>query len=239
VLRNGDADSRQAQIHEGVKMSRTEGSSGLARLFVKAGRLIGEFPVILIPAVIPSFWAFIAPLTGLINPAAVLTAGYVGFGVGAWRLLGYLLIYVVLLAVSQGATVALVRDATQGGSARFSRGFAEAVAHFVPLLIASLLAGLIISVASLVFVFPGLVAGFFLWYIVQGVIIDDETGVGALRTSFRFAATYAGETFALILATLVASFAFSFIPYLGWLLMIPTTAYFATLSTLLYLERET
>jgi len=239
VLYGGDGDSRQARIHQGVKMTRTENSSGLAQLFVKAGRLIGEFPVILIPAVIPSFWAFIAPLTGLINPAAVLTAGYVGFGAGAWRLLGYLLIYVILLALSQGATVVLVRDAAKEGSVRLSRGFAETVSRFVPLLITSLLAGLIISVASLVFVFPGLVAAFFFWYIVQGVLIDNQTGIGALRTSFRFAATYAGETFALILATLVASFAFSFIPYLGWLLMIPTTAYFATLSTLLYLGRET
>ena len=220
-------------------MSQSEGSSGLVRLFAEAGRMIGEFPIILIPAVVPSLWAFIAPLTGLINPAAVLTAGYVGFGAGAWRLLGYLLIYVVLLAVSQGATIVLVRDAVRGGSVNLTRGFEEAVKRFVPLFIASLLAGFIISVASLVFVFPGLVAGFFLWYIVQGVVIDDETGVGALKASFRFAATYAGETFAIILATLVVSFAFSFIPYVGWLLMIPTTAYFATLSTLLYLGRET
>ena len=220
-------------------MSRTEGSSKLAQLFVQAVRLIGEFPVILIPAVIPSFWAFIAPLTGLINPAAVLTAGYVGFGAGAWRLLGYLLIYVILLAVSQGATVVLIRDATKEGSVRLSRGFAEAVSRFVPLLIASLLAGLIISVASLVFVFPGLVAAFFLWYIVQSIVIDDTSAIGALQASFRFAATYAGETFAIILATLVVGFAFSFIPYVGWLLMIPTTAYFAALSTLLYVGRET
>ncbi|MGB2983077.1 MAG: hypothetical protein WBC63_04360 [Candidatus Bipolaricaulia bacterium] len=220
-------------------MSRNDGKSSLGKLFVEAGKLIGEFPVILIPAVIPSFWAFIAPLTGLINPAAVLTAGYVGFGVGAWRLLGYLLIYVLLLAVSQGATVVLVRDATKEGSVRLSKGFEEAVSRFAVLLTTSLVAGLIVSVASLVFVFPGLVAGFFLWYIVQGVIIDDATVTGALRSSFKFAATYAGETFAIILAALVISFAFSYIPFVGWLLMIPTTAYFATLSTLLYIQRET
>jgi hypothetical protein len=220
-------------------MSSTGQHESLGSLFVRTGRLIGEFPIILIPAVIPALWQFIAPLTGLINPAAMLTAGYVGFGVGAWRLLGYLLIYVVLLAVSQGATIVLVRDAARGESVNLARGFEEAVSRFVPLIVASLLAGLIISFSSLVFVFPGLVAGFFLWYIVQGIVVDEETGIGALKASFRFAATYAGETFAIILATLVVGFAFSFIPYVGWLLMIPTTAYFATLSTLLYLGRET
>jgi len=220
-------------------MSRSEGGGGFSRLFVEAGRLIGESPVILIPAVLPSFWAFIAPLIGLINPSAVLSVGYVGFGAGTWRLLVYLLIYAVLLILSQGVTVILVRDATQKGSAQLTAGFEEAVSRFLPLFAASMLAGLVISVASLVFVFPGLVAAFFLWYIVQGVIIDNESGVGALRASFRFAATYAGETFAIILATLVVSFAFSFIPYVGWLLMIPTTAYFAAVSTLLYMDRET
>jgi hypothetical protein len=75
--------------------------------------------------------------------------------------------------------------------------------------------------------------------VVQAVILDGRDGVTALQSSFRFAATYAGETFVIILATLVVSFAFSFIPYVGWLLMIPTTAYFAALSTLFYASRET
>jgi len=219
-------------------MSRSASGSGLGKLFVEAGKLIGEFPIILIPAVIPAFWQFIAPRIGLINPAAVLSIGYIGFGAGAWRLLGYSLIYVIFLAVSQGATVALVRDASKQGSVRLYGSLEEAVSKFVPLIVASLLTGLIVSVASLFFLFPALVAAFFLWYIVQGVMIDSASGITALRASFRFSATYAGETFAVILATLVVSFAFSFIPYVGWLLMIPTTAYFAALTTLLYLGRE-
>ena len=211
----------------------------LGQLFARAGRLIGVSPVILIPAIIPAFWQFIAPRIGLINPAATLSASYIGFGAGAWRLLVYMLTLVVLLAVSQGATVSLVREASQGRSARLAGAFEEAVSRLAPLLVTSLLAGIIVSVASLVFVFPGLIAGFFLWYIVQGVILDGESSLGALRASFKFAATYAGETFAIILATLVVSFAFSFIPYVGWLLMIPTTAYFVALSTLFYASRET
>jgi len=220
-------------------MSQSGGRRSLGQLFVDAARLIGQYPAILIPAVAPSVWAFVAPLTGLINPSAALSAGYVGFGAGAWRLLVYLLIYVVILVISQGATVALVREAARAGSVNLPAGFREAATRFVPLFVASLAAAVIVSAASLVFLFPGLVAAFFLWYIVQGVIVDGEPGFGALRASFRFAATYAGETFAIILATLVASFAFSFIPYVGWLLMIPTTAYFAALSTILYTSRET
>ena len=220
-------------------MSRSGSGSGLGRLFVDAGRLIGEFPVILIPAVIPAFWQFIAPRIGLISPAAMLSVGYIGFGAGAWRLLLYSWTYVVFLAVCQGATVALVRDASQSGGVRLYGSLEEAVNRFVPLIVASLLTGLIVAVAGLLFLFPALVAAFFLWYIVQAVMLDDVDGVRAIVASFRFAATYAGETFAIILAILVIGFGFSYIPYVGWLLMIPTTAYAAALATLLYMERKT
>jgi len=220
-------------------MPQTEGRPGLGALFGAAGRMIAEKPIILIPAVIPAFWQFIAPRIGLIDPTAALSVGYIGFGAGAWRLLVYMLAFVVFLIISQGATVILVRDISRQGSADLREGFGEAVKRFVPLLAVSLVAGLIISVASLAFVFPGLVAAFFLWYIVQGVVIDDASTLLALRASFRFSATYAGETFAIILATLVVSFVFSLIPYVDWLLMIPATAYFATISTLLYMGRET
>jgi len=220
-------------------MAQHEGRSGLLELFARAGKMLGEFPILLIPSVIPAIWQFIAPRIGLIDPAAALSVGYVGFGAGAWRLLVYMLAFVVFLVLSQGATVVLVRDVARNGSARLQDGFGEAFGRFAPLFAASFVAGLIISVASLVFVFPGLVAAFFLWYIVQCVVIDDSSALVALQASFRFSATYAGETFAIILVTLVIGFAFSFIPYVGWLLMIPATAYFAAVSTLLYLERET
>jgi len=199
--------------------------------------MVVEKPMILIPAVIPSFWAFIAPIAGLINPAFAAT--YVRFGPGAWRLLVYLLIYIVLVAISQGATVVMVRNITNREEADLVGGFGEAFARLGPLLGASMTAGIIISVASMLLVVPGLVAAFFLWYIIQSVVIDSESVLGALRASFRLVATYPGETFLIILATLVVSFALSWIPVIGGLLMIPVTAYSVTLSTLFYLGRET
>lgn len=220
-------------------MSQTEGRSSLGPLFVRAARMLAAFPILLIPSVIPAFWQFIAPRIGLIDPSAALTIAYVGFGAGTWRLLGYLLVYVLLLALSQGATVVLVRNVVNKEEMSLAAGFGEAFARFIPLFGVSMAAGLIVSVTSLFYIFPGLVAAFFLWYIVQSVVIDSTSIVGALRGSFRFAATYAGETLVVILATLVVSFVFGLIPFVSWLLMIPTTAFFAALSTLLYMDRET
>ncbi|MFC2077726.1 hypothetical protein ACFLTM_02840 [Candidatus Bipolaricaulota bacterium] len=217
-------------------MSRSASGRSLGQLLVDAGRLIGEHPIILIPAVIPSFWAFIAPYIGLLSPA-ILTTGYFGLGFGAWRTLVFLLIYVPLLILSQSATVILVRAATQGDAPSLQSGLEESISRFVPLFTASMLAGIIVALASLVFIFPALVAVFFLWYIVQVIIVNDESALGALRASFGFSATYAGETFAIVLAALVISFAFSYIPVVGPLLMIPTTSYFVALTTLFYLER--
>ena len=88
-------------------MPTNEGRSGLIGLFGRAGKMLGEFPILLIPSVIPAVWQFIAPRIGLINPAATLSASYVGFGIGAWRLLVYMLVFVVCLVISQGATVTL------------------------------------------------------------------------------------------------------------------------------------
>jgi len=209
----------------------------LLDLFARAGRMVIERPMVFIPAVIPSFWAFIAPIAGLINPA--FTASYIRFGPGAWRLLGYLLVYIVLLAISQGATVVMVRNLAGGEKADLASGFGEAFARVGPLLGASFTEGVIISLASLLLVFPGLVAAFFLWFVVQSVVIDSESVLGALRSSFRLVATYPGETFLIILATLIVGFALGSIPVVGGLLMIPVTTYFVTLSTLFYLGRET
>ncbi len=220
-------------------MSRKVGGTGFGRVFVEAGRLIGDHPVILIPAVLPALWIFIAPLVRLVSVRALFAAYYAGFGAGAWRLFVFLLVYVVLLVLSQGLTVILVRNAAESGSAELAKGFEEGSGRSAPLLIASLSAALVVAVGSLVFVFPGLVAVFFFWYIVQAILIDGETAIGAFRSSFRFAATFAGETFAIILAALVLGFAFIYIPQVGWLLTIPVTGYFVTMSTLLFIERET
>lgn len=212
---------------------------GLGELFGEAIRIMGRHPIIIIPAVVPSLWALIAPFIGLIGPAALLTTGYYDIGIGMYivGLLVYVLVYILLLILSQGATVALVRDAYQGGYVSFSDAMGEAFSRFGVLFLASLLAGLMITIGSLLLVVPGLILGFFLWYMVQGIIVDDETASGAISASFRFAGANAGETFVVILVAIIVTVILGFIPFVGWLLMIPTTAYFATVSTLLYLER--
>lgn len=217
-------------------MSQNDASSSLGRLAADAGRLIGKYPMILIPAVIPAIWLFIAPLAGLLNPAVIIAFGYVG--VGSWRIFGFTLIYVFLLAASQGLTIALVRDAVGGRSVSLSQALEEVVLRSSVLLTAAVVAAMIISVSSLVFVFPSLVAAFFLWYFIHGVILEDEGMTEALRSGVRFATARAGETLLVVLAALIIGLTFSYIPFVGWLLTIPTVAYFVTLSTLFFIEQE-
>ena len=211
----------------------------LVSLFIGAARLLGEKPLILIPAIIPSVWAFVAPLAGLVDSSAVLSLSYANLGPAVWRLLGYLLVYIVLLTLSQGATVALVRDAARGERVSLAGGFGEAFARLAPLLAASLAEGVVILAVSLIHYVLGLVAAFFFWFVVQSVVIDSESILGALRGSFRLSATHAGETFLIILATLVLSLVLGWVPILGALLMIPVTAYSVALGTLFYMGRET
>ena len=217
-------------------MPQNGASSNLGRLAADAGRLISKYPLILIPAVIPAIWLFIAPLTGLLNPAAIIALGYVG--VGSWRIFGFTLIYVFLLAVSQGLTIALVRDAAGGGSVSLSQALEEAISRGSVLLASAVVAAVIISVSSLVFIFPSLVAAFFLWYFIHSVILEEEAMTEALRSGVRFATARAGETLLIVLAALIVGLAFIYIPFVGWLLTIPTVAYFVTLSTLFFIEQD-
>jgi len=224
-------------------MSRIGFGMSLGEIFGEAIRLIAQHPIILIPAVIPSLWALVAAVLWLIGPVmSAFSGNYVaGAAVSIAGIVVGALIYEFLFILSHAMTVALVRDAHEGGYASVSEALEDTISCVPALLLATLLSGLIISFGCLFLILPGLILAFLLLYVAQAIMVDEETATGAISASFRTAAAAVGETIGVVfmagIANVISILVLVFVPWLGWILLIPTTVYFTTVFTLLYLER--
>lgn len=225
-------------------MSRIGFGMSLGEMFGEAIRLIAQHPIILVPAVLPSLWALVAALVWLIGPMmAVITGDYVaGSAISIAGIVVGALIYEFLFITGQAVTVALVRNAHEGGYASLSEALEDTISCLPALLLATLLSGLIISFGCLFLVLPGLILAFLLLYVTQAVIVDEESATGAITASFRTAVAAVGETIGVVfmagIANVISVLLLIVIPWFGWILLIPTTVYFTTVFTLLYLERS-
>ncbi|MGB2983536.1 MAG: hypothetical protein WBC63_06720 [Candidatus Bipolaricaulia bacterium] len=225
-------------------MPRIGFGMSLGEILGEAIRLIVQHPIILVPAVIPSLWALVAVLVWLIGPTmAVITGDYVaGSAISIAGIVVGVLIYEFLFILSHAMTVALVRDAHEGGYASVSEALEDTISCLPALLLATLMSGLIIAFGCPFLILPGLILAFLLLYVTQAIMVDEETATGAISASFRTAVAAVGETIGVVFMAGILSgigiLALVFVPWLGWILLIPTTAYFTTVFTLLYLERS-
>lgn len=92
------------------------------------------------------------------------------------------------------------------GSSDFSSVIAEGTKHFGSVLIASILVLTIIALGALLFVVPGIVAGFLLMFTIHYVVDKNLTAMEAAKASYRIAADNAGT----ILVTVLVFFALAF-----------------------------
>lgn len=196
-------------------------------------------PSIIIPSLLPALWVFIAPFVGLAGPLALFATGAftAGYATLMLSMVVFFLIYFILFILAGGMTVAMIRDGYEGRRASLVDALEETLARVVPLVIASILVAILLSIGYMIFVLPGLILTFFLWFVPQAIMLENERAIGSLRKSFEFVRDNTADALIIVLISVGLYAILSLIPFIGWILLLVAMPYFLCLTTLLYVER--
>jgi len=106
------------------------------------------------------------------------------------RLLGYLLLALLLIPLqiiatylAQAALIPVVGDRALGGQMDFKQAWSLVLKRLVPLLVTSLLGGLAVGIGVLLCVLPGLILAFLFAFSAPIVMLENKSGVEALKRS--------------------------------------------------------
>jgi uncharacterized membrane protein len=143
----------------------------------------------------------------------------------------------VLIFLAEGASIEMIRQASMGDPADLSSAWTSTMNNLEPLVLTSILAGIMIALGYALFFIPGLILSFTFYFIIQVVMIDGSSGLEALKASYRFVEANLSDCVIVVLASLAISTVLHSVPVIGPLLGLVSLPYFYTLATLLYLDR--
>ena len=205
-------------------------SGEATEVFQKGWTALRANPVLIVPSLVALLIVFVLSFLLLGSAVGVMMGGMMrgsrGLGMGFGALAGTALLVtglsILLSMVAGGMTVAMAHDTLVGRVTSLASGLAATRRRLVDLIIASILASLIIMIGFLLFVVPGLVAAFFLFFTLPAVMLGGMSGTGALSASVRLVSARLGETLLLAVGLLVigvlvgiVGMIFRFVPVLG------------------------
>jgi hypothetical protein len=210
----------------------------LGEIFSRAFEIYRDNPIMIVPSLIP---------IAVIIVGLLIFAGYIGliavFGeeefVAFSALAGFFLfiiIMIVLFLLAEGMTIEMVREASSGKKADLSYAWQATMAKTEPLLITSLLAGIIIALGFVFFIIPGVILSFAFYFVAQTVMIDGHSGTQALKASYRFVEANLSDALIIVLVSLAIGSVLPNIPFIGPLISFISFPYIYGLATLLYLD---
>jgi len=209
----------------------------LGDIFSRAFQIYRDNPIMIVPSLIP-----IAALVLVM----VIFAGYMGlvavFGRGEFiafsalaGLFLFLILIIVLFFLAEGMTIEMIREASSGNKADLSYAWQVTREKMEPLVLTSLLAGIMVAFGYVLFLIPGVILSFAFWFVAQTVMIDGKSGTEALKASYRFVEANLSDALIVVLACLVIGTVLPTIPFIGALLSLLSLPYIYGLATLLYL----
>ncbi|HDD68857.1 MAG TPA: hypothetical protein ENG61_00670 [Candidatus Korarchaeota archaeon] len=224
---------------------------GLGDLFSRAADFCTSNPLVFLPPV----------LSGIISAIIFLALGVSAFGMfrgfrppigprGGYYpptgIYGYLglralasIIVMIISLIFNGWTISMVKQGVEQNVIDLSSSLSYTLSKFVPLLIASILVGIIVGIGLLLCVIPGLIALILLALTLQAVIVDDYGAVESLSVSFNIVKRNFFEVLIIVIVQFVVAFILGSVPYIGSILAELAGAYFTVLLTLLYYGRRT
>jgi len=145
----------------------------------------------------------------------------------------------IISLIFNGWTISMVKQGVEQNVIDLSSSLSYTLSKFVPLLIASILVGIIVGIGLLLCVIPGLIALILLALTLQAVIVDDYGAVESLSVSFNIVKRNFFEVLIIVIVQFVVAFILGSVPYIGSILAELAGAYFTVLLTLLYYGRRT
>jgi hypothetical protein len=166
--------------------------------------VIKRYPLVAVPTLAAQGVVFVLTLLFFGGAAAAVMIGGGAGLVGA--LFGFALLWVVgglLTLVASAVTIVMARDALDGRDPSFGEGVSAVMARLGDVVGASVLFGLIVFVASLFLVIPGVVAAFFFMFTLPAVLLDGAGPVDALGRSARLVRQNLGPALGLVIGVIV------------------------------------
>lgn len=224
----------------GIEQAAAPGKMTLGDIFSKALEIYRENPIMIVPSLVP--------VAGLIL-GLIFFAGFVGLAAvsGRERLLAFtavggiilfVIILIVLFIVAEGVTIEMVTEASAGRKVDLAIAWAASRSKMEPLILTSVLAGIIIALGYVLLIIPGIILSAIFYFVAQEVMIDGKSGTEALRASYAFLKANLEDSIVIILASMAISLILPMIPLIGFLLSLVALPYIYALSTLLYLDRR-
>jgi hypothetical protein len=217
------------------------GRMTLGEIFSKAFEVYRNNPIMIAPSLLPIAVSILGLLlfAGFIGAAAILGGG--GGGFLAVSAIGGLLLFMIVLIVSffvaEGVTIEMIKEASAGNRADINSAWESSKGRMEPLILSSILAGIITVLGYLLLIIPGIILSFIFYFVAQAVMIDGRSGMDALKTSYGFVKENLSDAVILILVSMVLSIVLSVIPLIGPLLCLLVIPYIYALATLFYLDR--
>ena len=216
------------------------GKRDLGEIFSEALEIYRHNPILIVPSLVPVSALVLGMLifVGYLGLMAIFADG----GFLALSFLASLLLFAVLMVVliflAEGASIEMIRQASMGDTADLSTAWTSTRNNLEPLVLTSILAGIMIALGYALFFIPGLILSFAFYFITQVVMIDGRSGLEALKASYRFVEANLSDCLIVVLASLAISAVLHSIPVIGPLLGLLSLPYIYALATLLYLDRS-
>ena len=209
--------------------------------------LVKRYPVIVAPPLIAMAIVFVLTLL-FFGGAATMVAvgGLAGRGAGvAGALLGGALLFLLFFAVSMlvnlissAVVVVMAKDALGAREPSMGDAFAAVMARLTDVVVASVLFAVIVGIASLFLVIPGIIAGFFLMFTLPAVLLDNVGAIDGIKRSATLVKNNLGPVLGLVIGVIVAavimviaSMILGVVPVIGQLAsMLLAGAFFAYLT---------
>jgi MFS family permease len=169
------------------------------------------------------------------NPEQALAGA--GIAAGGMFLVGILSGFIGLLTHSM--TVVMADTALKGEQTSLKLGWTRTLQRIVPVIIASVLIGIIVTVGMIMLVLPGIVLALFLMFTLVAVMVDKLGAFKAIGHSFRTVSRNFGTTFitflviiGLAILTMIISTILALVPILGAILSLLVSALFTGFITI-------
>ena len=217
------------------------GKMTLGEIFTKAFEIYRNNPIMIAPSLLPVAVSILGLLlfAGFVGMAAILGGGGGFLAVSAIG--GFLLFIIVLIVsffVAAGVTIEMIKEASAGNRADINSAWEASKGRMEPLILSSILAGIITVLGYLLLIIPGIILSFIFYFVAQAVMIDGRSGMEALKTSYGFIKENLSDAVILILISMIMSLVLSMIPLIGPLLCLLVIPYIYALATLFYLDRK-
>lgn len=210
----------------------------LGEIFSRAFEIYRDNPIMIVPSLIPIAALIVGLLVfaGYIGLIAVFGGeGFIAFSALAGLFL-FIILMIVLFFLAEGMTIEMIKEASTGNKADLSYAWQATLAKMEPLVLTSLLAGIIVALGYVLFFVPGVILSFAFYFVIQTVMIDGKSGTEALKASYRFVEDNLSDALIIVLASLAIGAVLPSIPFIGALISLLSLPYIYGLATLLYLD---